>query len=360
MLKKNKIQIIIASLINFLPTLLGSIFWDKLPEAFPVHWGVDGEADSFGGKVFFVFGMPLIMYAIFWLCLVLTSKDSSNKNQHGKVFGMMIWIMPVMSLFVAGISYFGAIGKGLEMFSFLPALLGILFAAMGNYMPKCKQNRTIGVKIKWTLENEENWNATHRFTGKVMFFGGLLMILCCFLPGFWGIGVALAIVLVNVFATYIYSYAYYKKQKKLGTYCVNPNVKPLSKPAKIVVAILVAAILVGVAVLMFTGDVEVVLGDEALVIDSTYESEITVNLNDIQTIQYVESFDGGTRNIGFASAKLALGDYTNGSYRYMSYRYVGTDSCVVLFTKHGIIVFNQPTEEATKALYNELMEKTSK
>lgn len=357
MLKKNKLQIIIASVINFLPTLLGSIFWEKLPEAFPVHWGFDGDADSFGGKVFFVFGMPLIMYAIFWLCLVLTSKDSSNKNQHGKVFGMIIWIMPVMSLFMAGISYFGAIGKGLEMFSFLPALLGILFASMGNYMPKCKQNRTIGVKIKWTLENEENWNATHRFAGKVMFFGGLLMILCCFLPEFWGAGIALAIVFVCVLATYIYSYAYYKKQKKAGTYGINTSLKPMKKSAIIVSVILIVLILAGVAVLMFTGDVEVVLGDETLVIDSTYESEITVNLNDIQTIQYVESFDGGTRNIGFASAKLALGDYTNGSYRYTSYRYVGTDSCVVIFTKQCIIAFNQPTDEETKAIYEALKEK---
>lgn len=360
MLKKNKIQIIIASLINFLPTLLGSIFWDKLPETFPTHWGIDGEADSFGGKVFFVFGMPLIMYAIFWLCLVLTSKDSSNKNQHGKVFGMMIWIMPVMSLFVAGISYFGAIGKGLEMFSFLPAILGILFASMGNYMPKCKQNRTIGVKIKWTLENEENWNATHRFAGKVMFFGGLLMILCCFLPGFWGIGVALAIVLVNVFATYIYSYAYYKKQKKLGSYCVNTTVKPLSKPAKIVVAILVAAILVGVAVLMFTGDVVITVDGETVTVDSTYYSETAFALADIQTIQYIESFEGGIRTSGFSSAKLELGNFENEKYKYLSYRYVGTDSCVVLFTKHGIIAINQSTEEATKALYDELMAKTVK
>jgi uncharacterized membrane protein len=360
MLKKNKIQIIIASVINFLPTLLGSIFWDKLPEAFPVHWGFDGDADSFGGKVFFVFLIPLIMYAIFWLCLLLTSKDSSNKNQHGKVFGMIIWIVPVMSLFMAGISYFGAIGKGLEMFSFLPALLGILFASMGNYMPKCKQNRTIGFKIKWTLENEENWNATHRFAGKVMFFGGLLMMLCCFLPAFWGMGAALAIVLVCVFTVYLYSYAYFKKQKKLGTYCVNTAVKPVSKPVKIVVAILIAAILVGVAVLMFTGDVVITIDYETFTVDSTYYSKTSFALDDIQTVQYIASFDGGLRISGFGSAKLELGNFENEKYKYLSYRYVGTDACVALFTKHGIIVFNQPTEEATAALYDELMEKTSK
>ncbi len=360
MLKKNKIQIIIASVVNFLPTLLGLIFWDKLPETFPTHWGLDGKADSFGGKVFFVFLMPAIMYALFWICLLLTSKDSGNKNQHNKVLSMMIWIMPFISLFVAGISYFGAIGRSLEMIAFLPAVLGLLFAVMGNYMPKCKQNRTIGVKIKWTLENEENWNATHRFAGKALFFGGLLMMLCCFLPDFWGFGVALAIVFVSCFSTFLYSYAYYKKQKREGTYVVNSKIKPMKKPAKIATAVAVVLILVLVAVLMFTGDVEVVISDETLTVDSIYHSETSFALSDIQTFQYVESFDGGVRNVGFSSAKLALGDYTNDKYSYLSYRYVGTDSCVVLFTKHGIIAINQSTEEATKALYDELMAKTVK
>ncbi len=360
MLKKNKIQIIIASAVNFLPTLLGLIFWDKLPEAFPTHWGVDGTADSFGGRLFFVLGMPLILYALFWFCLIFTSRDSGNKDQHNKVFSMMIWIMPFISLFVSAISYFGATGNGLDAIMFLPVILGILFAVMGNYMPKCKKNRTIGVKIKWTLENEENWNATHRFAGKVMFFGGLLMMLCCFLPDFWGFGVALAIVFVSCFSTFLYSYVYYKKQKRAGTYVVDSKVKPMKKSAKIGTAVAVVLILACVAVLMFTGDVEVVISDETLTVDSIYHSETSFALDDIDTIQYVKSFEGGLRNVGFSSAKLALGDYTNDKYSYLSYRYVGTDSCVVLFTKHGIIAINQSTEEATKALYDELMAKTVK
>ena len=29
------------------------------------------------------------------------------------------------------------------------------------YLPKIKQNNTIGIRIVWTLQDEENWNATH-------------------------------------------------------------------------------------------------------------------------------------------------------------------------------------------------------
>ncbi|MBR5286705.1 MAG: SdpI family protein [Clostridia bacterium] len=358
MIKKNRIKIIAASVVNFLPTLLGLIFWSKI--SVPTYWGIEGEGDNFGTKLFFVLCIPLILYALFWLCILMTSKDSGNKNQNNKVFGLIIWIMPFMSLFVSAITYFGSTGRSFELIMFLPIVLGLLFAVMGNYMPKCRPNRTIGVRIKWTLENEENWNATHRFSGKVMVAGGLLMILCCFLPEFWGAGIAVAIVLACVLATTVYSYAYYRKQKKLGTYTVNSPVKPLNKPAKIVSAVLAAVILAGVAVLMFTGEVEVVITEQDLTVDSVYCSETVCALDDIQTIQYVQDFEGGVRDYGFSSAKLALGDYTNDKYSYLSYRYVGTDACVVLYTDHGIIAINQSTEEATKALYDELMEKTSK
>ena len=36
----------------------------------------------------------------------------------------------------------------------------LLFIVIGNYLPKIKQNNTIGIRIVWTLQDEENWNAT--------------------------------------------------------------------------------------------------------------------------------------------------------------------------------------------------------
>ena len=38
---------------------------------------------------------------------------------------------------------------------------GLLFMIIGNYLPKVKQNNTIGIRVVWTLQDEENWSATH-------------------------------------------------------------------------------------------------------------------------------------------------------------------------------------------------------
>lgn len=43
----------------------------------------------------------------------------------------------------------------------------LLFIVIGNYLPKIKQNNTIGIRIVWTLQDEENWNATHSFSGRI-------------------------------------------------------------------------------------------------------------------------------------------------------------------------------------------------
>ena len=62
------------------------------------------------------------------------------------------------------------------------SIIGLLFFIIGICLPKCKRNYVIGIRIKWTLENEENWNATHHMSGKLWMFGGLLFIICSFLP----------------------------------------------------------------------------------------------------------------------------------------------------------------------------------
>jgi len=90
----------------------------------------------------------------------------------------------------------------------MPVLMGVLFVIIGNYLPKCKQNYTIGIKIPWTLNNEENWNKTHRFAGWLWTACGLLVILTGFIGGFW---LFMIVTLLMVFAPIIYSYLLHRK-----------------------------------------------------------------------------------------------------------------------------------------------------
>ena len=32
-----------------------------------------------------------------------------------------------------------------------------MFLVVGNYLPKCKQTYTVGIRLPWTLADEDNW-----------------------------------------------------------------------------------------------------------------------------------------------------------------------------------------------------------
>ena len=83
---------------------------------------------------------------------------------------------------------------------------------VGNYLPKCRQNYMIGIKLPWTLDNEENWDYTHRMAGKWWIIGGVLTILLGFQKFVDPIG-AVGIILIVTLIPAIASYIYYKKHR---------------------------------------------------------------------------------------------------------------------------------------------------
>jgi uncharacterized membrane protein len=202
---------IISSVITLLPILFGVIVWDKLPAELPIHWNFAGEIDNYAGKGFVVFGMPLIMLFMHWFCLLGTSLDPKNKNQNKKPVDVIIWSVPVIAIIVAFITYSAALGYTMDIGGFMFIFVGIMMLIIGNYLPKCKQNYTLGIKVVWALENKENWNATHRFAGKLWTVGGILLVFCGFLPTPWNLVLFLSLTFSMVIAPVVYSYLYYKK-----------------------------------------------------------------------------------------------------------------------------------------------------
>ena len=210
MFKKYKKQLIISSIVILLPVLAGLLLWNQLPDRIPTHWNALGEVDSYSSRGFAVFGLPLFLLAVHWLCLFVTKSDKNNANQTEKVMKLPLFICPVIAIFGATAMYASALGFSVNMVSLPCLLVGAMFLIIGNYLPKCKYNYTIGIKLPWTFASEENWNATHRFGGKVWVAGGLLIIPGAFLPEKLIFPCMFAVLLVCVLLPTVYSYRYMK------------------------------------------------------------------------------------------------------------------------------------------------------
>ena len=208
MIKKHLKTLIITSILTLLPIVAGIYLWNTLPEQIPSHWNVNGEIDGWSSKPFFVFGLPCIMLAFQWLCVLGTAADPKKANHSGKVMQLVLWIIPVLSIVLGAMTYMVALGHSVRVEVIMPLIIGLVFTIIGNYLPKCKQSYTVGIKLPWTLSSEENWNRTHRFAGRLWLVCGLGIMLTAFIGGFW---VFLPIVLVMVLVPTLYSYILYRK-----------------------------------------------------------------------------------------------------------------------------------------------------
>jgi uncharacterized membrane protein len=355
MIKNHKWKAIISSVVILLPMLFGLFMWDRLPDTMVSHWGGDGVADGTASKYFMVFALPLILLALHWGMLLLESVMQKERHQNDKIVAIMYGMIPVTSLVVQVFIYSVALEKDWNLFALIPALIGVLFMYIGNYLPKTIRNRTMGIKLRWTMGNDENWQKTHRLGGKLWFWGGLAMLASALLPIKYTIAVMIAMIVVGVVVPSIYSYAIYKKHKAEGVAYEPVFDKKSDKVAIQITRIFVPLILAGVAVLMFTGNIEVTYGETDFQIIASYADDLTVSYEEVESIEYRETFDAGAREMGFGSPRLSTGTFKNEEFgRYTIYAYTRGEGAVVLKKGDDVLVIVGKTAEDTKAIYDTL------
>lgn len=339
----NKRKALAGSALILLPALAGIGLWERLP-------GESGPA-----KLAFCLGMPAAMLATYWLCLLLTFHTNLQNGQSKKALELVYWLLPFVSLFYCAGTWAVALDVELGWERLVPASLGLLFLVIGNYMPKMKQNPTLGIRLPWTLANEENWNRTHRLGGKAWVAGGLVLLLCCLLPGAAMVAGMMAAILVLAVVPCVYSYWLYRKQVRDGSWsgCLFRS-KADRVVTGIVLAILAVAV-VGTPVLLFTGDIHFTVGETALNIEASYWSDAEIDYADVESIEYAEGIPAGNRTNGFGSPRLSMGSFRNDAFgSYTRYAYTGCDPCIVMQVKGKTVVLSGADEAATKALYEEL------
>ena len=338
--------------------VFGLIMWKQLPATMASHWGADGVADGSASKTFIVIGMPLILLALQWLLLLAEAVIEKNNPKNDKLAAICYGIVPAISLVVHAFIYSVALEKEWNLFMLLPVLLGVMFMVIGNYMPKTTRNRTMGIKLRWTMGNDENWNKTHRLGGKIYFWGGLAVLASALLPLKLSVAVLIVMIIVSVVVPSVYSYLIYKKHKAEGIEYEPVFDKKNDKVALRITQIFVPLILVGVAILMFTGDIEVYYGDKDFQIVASYMDDLTVRYDEVETIEYRETFDVGAREMGYGSAKLSMGTFKNKEFgRYTIYAYTQGEGAVVLKKGDQVLVIIGKTAEETKLIYDTLAEK---
>lgn len=293
-----------------------------------------------------------------WLCFLISAADPGNRGRNEKPLRLVLWIMPILSLLCAGLFYALNAGISLSVGRITTLCLGLMFAAIGNYLPKCRRNYTIGIKVTWALASDENWNATHRFAGKVWVIGGVAVMLAALLPEGWNVFAAvLGAVVISVIPT-VYSYRYYKGQLARGEEL--KALPTLSSRYWKISAAAAVAILVFVAVMLFSGKVETTFGDDSFTVRGSYYGSQTLSYADIDSLELRQDDVPGSRVFGVGSYRLLLGTFRNAEFgTYTRYTYYKPESCIVVRMGEKVLVLSGKDKAETQEIYDQLLAHTN-
>ncbi|MBW7913049.1 MAG: SdpI family protein [Taibaiella sp.] len=210
----------LAGILAVIPIAYLLVQWNTIPARVALHFGPDGKPDRYGGKPELLVSI-VMMTIIGLLCYALVTnahKLDKKKFKDGKppIFDTIalatMTLISVLSLAIVINSIHPDIvllGKVV-----MPAI-GLFFVFMGNVMYNIRPNSFVGVRVPWTLKDEDNWKKTHRVSARLFFVGGLLITLVALffdtrVASMFTTGVSLVIALASV----LYSYLYYKNNKK--------------------------------------------------------------------------------------------------------------------------------------------------
>ena len=221
--KSNVLLIIVSSIVVLLPMIPGIVFWNRLPDKIVTRFDFSGAATGYSSKWFAVIGLYIFMLAMHLIVAFAVRGQDRNKIS-SKAGGLMMMICPMVSIMLAVFIYGYALGIKIEMQPVMMLFLGFLYLIVGNYLPKIRRNWVVGIKVKWTLESDRNWDSTSRFSGFFMFIAGFLIVIFGVISFFTKLSdelmsvIMFVLIVIPVVVAVLYSYIYYCKHKDEAGY----------------------------------------------------------------------------------------------------------------------------------------------
>jgi len=203
-----------------IPPVYLAFIWQSLPEKVAMHFDLKGNPDRYGNKaeLWIMVGiLSLMSIGLYFLLSNIYKIDpkkyaAENKDRLQRMGFAISVFMTALSCFIVYSTSKEDFGLGIR---YVFAGVGLLLCLIGNYMHTIKPNYFAGIRLPWTLNNEDNWRKTHLLAGKLWFLGGLVIaILCLLLPDTAAIVLFFILTVVLILVPVIYSYRLFKKNKE--------------------------------------------------------------------------------------------------------------------------------------------------
>ena len=220
-MNNKKLVLFYVLLLIGIPFIYAAYLYPSLPEIIPTHFNIKGEADGFGGKDSIYLGPSIMgiasLFTYFFLTYIKKIDPKRSEQMEDGLFQKFGFFTVLFLSALSMVILYATSHQGISIEKLLFPLMGLAFAGMGLYMPNIKQNYFAGFKLPWTLDNVDNWNATHKIAGKVWLYGGIIQFVAGIIfSSVTSFVIFFIAMVVMVLVPTIYSYRMFKNGNKLS------------------------------------------------------------------------------------------------------------------------------------------------
>lgn len=219
-------------LISIFSLIFTAVVLQFMPDLVPMHYNILGEIDRWGSKYEnLLLPIFILAFSLFWHLFISyyekkaartsVEKECAEALSNAKVMRivgvLMISMFTIMQGFILYSAYVEANSNATHIYIDIGKvsciLIGVMFIVLGNFMPKTKKNRIVGVRISWSMYNDITWMKSNRFGAVAMIMAGLLTVITTLFVKS-GIAVIMSIIylLAATTITLIYSHKIYKQE----------------------------------------------------------------------------------------------------------------------------------------------------
>lgn len=183
-----------------------------LPDQIPIQWDNAGNPQM--ASRYTILLIPAIGAAVLLFGHIVPVIDPKREaygqmaREYTIIHLLVMMLLLAVELFVIAVS----MGADINPLMFGYIVVGVLLAAIGNYLPKLPQTYLTGIKSIWGYHSEAVWTQIHRMAGKLWFIGGLVLIGLAFIP--MSFPVNLIVIAILVVAPRLYGMAVSIRMKK--------------------------------------------------------------------------------------------------------------------------------------------------
>lgn len=224
---------VFKGIIALLPLVITAAVLPVMPETVPMHYNAEGAVDRMGSRYELLL-MPLMIVLIAVVSALVMrhyAKRGEGPDDDRDAIAARTNLKTLQIISVAVPAIFGVLQLGILYMTYRNAnaqdvavnsdlivrltsiLIGILCIVMGNFMPKTAINNLFGVRMTWSMYNENTWRRCNRFGGIVFVITGLLLIVTAAFVSAKAIALLMTGYLVADLAVImIYAYKVYREE----------------------------------------------------------------------------------------------------------------------------------------------------